>query len=111
MDGSVLRGQEQKLLKSTFTSQTMLLQLHSIGKACHKASQIQGCGERILFLDEGSSKITFVKKHLYTDGRNHCRCLYKQLLQLEKSLSSLGAGTEVEKATRGLHTRGHQLYL
>ena len=77
----------------------MLLQLHSIGKACHEASQIQGCEERILFLDEGSSKVTFVKKHLYTDGRNHCRCLYKQLLQLEKCISPLGAETEVEKAT------------
>lgn len=92
------------------TSPTISLQLHSIGKAHHKASQIQGYRERLLSL-ERSKSVTAVKKHSYTDGRNQCRCLYKQLLQLEKCLSPLDAGTEAEKATRGLHTRGHQPYI
>lgn len=33
-------------------------------------------------LDKRSIKVILAKKHLFTDGRNHCSCVYKQLPQL-----------------------------
>lgn len=102
VDGSVPRGQEQKLQTSlgacSYTSPQCRFSCILLVKQVTKTAQIQGFGERICPADERSSKVTVAKKHFNVDEKNHGRCFYKQLPQLGKCLSPLRAEKEVEKA-------------